>query len=570
MKVSHDDTTAPAAAARALPKALEQVARGLRFLFRRLPSDPRLAVFRAALAGTHMPAVEQPLIAVQCVEDAMYFAIFGALLEQFAQQGGVRAELVVVRAINAAVGTGRIARLLRSRPLGLLVSQQWIRAYMPLAAGVAYRSLAFASPLTEWQDARLARRLWQDARDRGGDFMLEIDGVPVGDLVIDSYLRFRPAPRFDAADPFVGVVVRQAVRDVREAQRYFARRRPALYVTSYSTYLEHGIAARVALRLGVRVMSFGNFTRFGRELTLQDWFHTADTSNYRRDFEALPDQDARLTEAERALQVRLNGGIDAATSYMRSSAYGPSGKPVPSDMRGAVIVFLHDFYDSPHIYHDLVFPDFWTWIEFTITTLTEEGIPFYLKPHPNQVHLSGEALKTLQARHPTLRLLEGGISNVQLVEAGMACGVTVYGTVAHELAYLGVPSIACARHPHHSFDLCRTAKTVDEYRAMLRTPSERPLDLVEMRRQALAFYYMHNLHGNPAALELRAAFIAFWRTCHADGVSEQELLQAFDRLCRSPSFSNYSSDLYQTATGAQAPTSDLEAAIPRPSMPAGN
>ena len=545
MKALNDEVAGAARAPGwALPKVFELVVRGLRFLFRRLPSDPRLAVFRAALVGTTVPTVERPLVAVQCVEDPMYFAVFGALLEQFAQRGGVRAELVVVRAINAAIGTGRSARLLRSRLLGRLVSVQWMRANAPLAGGVAYRSLAFSNPLAEWRDARLARRLRQQARERGGNFALEIDGVPVGDLVIDSYLRFRPAPRFDAADPFVGVLVRQAVRDVREARRYFARRRPALYLTSYATYLEHGIAARVALQQGVRVMSFGNFTRFGRELTLQDWFHTADTSRYRSDFEALPDPDACLAEAERQLQVRLNGGIDAATSYMRASAYGASGKPVPADMRGAVVVFLHDFYDSPHIYHDLVFPDFWAWIECTIATLTEAGIPFFLKPHPNQVHLSGEALQALRVRHPALRLLDSGLGNTRLVEAGMVCGVTVYGTVAHELAYLGVPSIACARHPHHAFDLCRTARTVEEYRAMLRTPAERPVDVAQMRRQALSFYYMHNLHDDTAALELRTAFITFWRTCHADNPAPPELLQAFDRMRRSPGFVALAADLF--------------------------
>jgi len=544
LKVLQDNAADRAAAGWALPKALERAVRGLRFLFRRLPSDPRLAAFRAAFSDVRMPAVEQPVVAMQCIEDPMYFAIFSALLEQFAQRGGVRAELVVVRGINAAIGTGRSAALMRSRALGWLVSGRWIRANLPLASGVAYRSLAFANPLTEWRDARLARRLWRDARDRGGDFALDIDGVPVGDLVIDSYLRFRPAPRFDATDPFVGVIVRQAVRDVREARRYFSRRRPALYLTTYATYLEHGIAARVALQQGVRVMSFGNFTRFGRELTLGDWFHTADTSNYRRDFEALPDQEARLAEAERALQVRLNGGIDAATSYMRSSAYGQSGKPVPADMRGAVVVFMHDFYDSPHIYHDLVFPDFWTWIECTIETLTEAGIPFYVKPHPNQVHLSGEALQALKAKHPSLRLLDSGISNTQLVEAGMACGVTVYGTVAHELAYLGVPSIACARHPHHAFDLCRTARTVAEYRAMLRTPGERPLEPAQMRRQALSFYYMHNLHGDPAVLELRTAFTAFWRASHTADLPAQDLLQALDRLRRAPGFVALAADLF--------------------------
>lgn len=526
-----------------VPALFAPLVRGLRFLFRRYPSDVHLGTVRAALAAAPRATADRPVVAVQCVEDPMYFAVFAALLEQFAALGGARAELVVVRAVNAAVGDGRMARLLRSRPIGRLVSAQWVRAFAPLARRVAYRSLAFAGPATEWRDARDARRLWQEACARPGDFRLEIDAVPVGDLVIDSYLRFRPSPRFDAGDPFTGVLVRQAVRDVREARRYFRRRRPALYLTSYATYLEHGIAARVALQEGVRVVSFGNFTRFGRELTLQDWFHTTDTSGYRRDFEALDEPERRLAEAERELLMRLSGGIDAATSYMRASAYGGSSRPVPPEVRGAVVAFLHDFYDSPHIYHDLVFPDFWTWIECTIETLTKAGIALFVKPHPNQVHLSGEALQELCRKHPALRLLDSGVSNRQLADAGMLCGVTVYGTVAHELAYLGVPSIACARHPHHAFDFCRTAKTVDEYGAMLRTPAERPVSDAEMRRQALIFYYMHNLHGDPAALDLRAAFIAFWRTCHADNAAAPELLQAFDRLRRSPAFGALAADL---------------------------
>ena len=265
----------------------------------------------------------------------------------------------------------------------------------------------------------------------------------------------------------------------------------------------------------MRVFSFGSLSVFGKELTTDDTVHTPETTEYRRTFAQLADQATALGQAAAQLEFRLSGGIDPAMGYMRATAYGKATEAVPTAVRGAMVVFLHDFYDSPHVYHDLVFDDFWQWVCFTIGALRDAGVPFFLKPHPNQIALSGDALRALRAAHPDLRFLPPGLTNTQLVDAGMACGVTMYGSVAHELAYYGVPTIACARHPHHAFDFCRTARTRDEYRELLRTPLAMPVPHDEMRRQALAFFYMHNLYGSADALELRSLFNAWWKACDA-------------------------------------------------------
>jgi hypothetical protein len=133
------------------------------------------------------------------------------------------------------------------------MSYQWIRAARPWIKQIAYRSLSFGHPVADFADRARSRALWRSQRGKSDGFSAVIDGVPVTDLVIDSYLRFRPSPRFDAADPFVLTLIHQAHRDVRRARRYFERQRPAAYLTSFATYLEHGIAVRVALAAGVRV-----------------------------------------------------------------------------------------------------------------------------------------------------------------------------------------------------------------------------------------------------------------------------------------------------------------------------
>jgi hypothetical protein len=150
--------------------------------------------------------------------------------------------------------------------------------------------------------------------------------------------------------------------------------------------------------------------------------------------------------------------------------------------------------------------------------------------------LSGDVMPQLKAAYPDARYLPPGITNAQLAAAGLACGVTVYGTIAHELAYLGVPSVACARHPHTAFGFCRTARSVAEYAALLRSAATMPVDAQAMRREALAFYYMHNLHGDAADLELRSRFIALWKACQDPKVVPSELESALMALQQWPAF----------------------------------
>lgn len=520
----------------------ESLIRKIGRLFSRYPVDPGVhpQVFTDLdQVPPGRPGLASGTLAFQSVPDKFYFLLFGAIRAHLRASLQGRAELVVVRAVSGAVGTGVLAEIKRSALVSWLGSSQWVRAYGEVVDGVAYRCATWAHPFNDLADWFRSNALWRQLSQQGEAYTLPINGVEVADLLVDSYLRFRPSPEFDVTDPFVRRLIWQALRDVRQARDYFDRVQPRLYLTSYTTYLEHGIPARVALHQGVDVWSFGNLNSLGKRLSLSDSYHTQDFSGYRKTFEALDHQAARLQEARNQLENRLAGGIDAATSYMRQSAYAQAAVELPPGLEGAVVIFLHDFYDSPHVYPELVFHDFWRWVCFTIKVLQKSGTRFFLKPHPNQIALSDEALGRLRAGYPDLQWLPMGASNVQLARAGIVCGITVYGTVAHELAYLGVPSIGCARHPHHTFDFCRSARTQDEYAELLKAYDVLLLPKEEMQRQALAFYYMHNLHGSPDERELQQAFVAFWKACNVGVATEEGVIQGWQALRRLPAFGRF-------------------------------
>ena len=507
-----------------------------------LPDARESTLYRYFAAHRSRPAPrESAAVVVQSVEDPYYFGLFGLVVRSLRSRRVIRAEQFVMNSPRVGESSS-LGRFFQVRFINWLSLTKWTRLYCAYCDVVGYRGGGLRHPLGDAIDLWCAFVSWRGLTTRQMLIELFIDAVPAGDLINDSYLRFKPAPTVDLTDPYLWLTIWNAHREIRRAKAYFRRVRPTLYLTSYSTYIQHGVAVRVALQFGVRVHSFSNYQEFAKQLSLEDWVHTKNPDGYAEEFAKLPDPLSRLTEAERALSARVAGELDTTSGYMKKSAYAKSAETVP-DVRGAVVIFLHDFFDSPHVYRDLVFADFWEWICFTIETLREAGIRFVLKPHPNQIGLNGPVLQRLSLRYPGVTVISPNITNAQLVEAGMVCAVTVYGTVAHEMAFLGVPTIACGHHPHVSFDFCRTARNREEYAGLLQGFAGHEFEKSEMRRQSLMFFYMHNLNLSPADRILRDAVADFRKASGDPAATGEDLVRMLDVIDSLPAFQAYVSAL---------------------------
>ena len=481
------------------------------------------------------------VVLVQCVEDIYYFSLFGRVVTSLREHCSVRVEQFVLNSLRSGESDS-LKGFLRTRFIYVLVGKKWVGLYKSFCDGVGYRSTGFKFLFGDVIDAFRAVKCWRGLGNKDTLNSLAVGGVLVGDLINDSYLRFKPAATVDLEDTYLWLIIWQAHRDIRRAKYYFSRVRPKLFITSYSSYIQHGIAVRVALQQGVRVFSFGNYQELAKELTLKDWTHTKNTDDYANRFSMLENQDQKLAEADAALTARMSGTIDSATAYMKKSAYAETGEPVP-DVRGTAVIFLHDFFDSPHVYRDMVFPDFWEWASFTIETLEQANIRYFIKPHPNQIDLSSGVLNDLIRRYPGIRMISPNITNKQLVQAGMACAVTVYGTVAHEMAYLGVPTIGCGDNPHISFDFCKTAKNKTEYAELLKESGKLNFDKPAMKRQSLIFYYMHNLNSSAEEKSLLDAVARLRNDCGSPALSNQQLHESLESISALPEFNAFISGL---------------------------
>jgi hypothetical protein len=434
------------------------------------------------------------LVLVQCVEDPFYFTTFAKIASDLSLNENIIVKQYVVRNFSVA-SHHSILRLFKSSIYSNYYTDiKWIKLYSSFCSDVAFRNEESVGIITDIKLFFQAYQLTKKLTSKAMLINLRVSDINIGDLVYDTYLRFKPAPTVDLDDIYLVFVVWKALRNIIITKKYFSKEVPDILLQSYSTYIQHGIATRIALIYGVNVFTFGNYQQVSKQLALSDFMHASNTTAYKDEFSRLNNKNEKLNMAKKALESRLMGSIDNATLYMKQSAYKIVEKEVPN-VKGSVVIFLHDFYDSPHCYNSMVFADFLEWIEYTIEELDKYNIPYFLKSHPNQVSDSEKVVNELCLKYSNIKLISSKVTNKQLVNAGMKAGITVYGTIAHELAYMGIPIVTCGDNPHSSYNFCFEATSIDEYTDILSNIMSLEYDNAELiKSEVLSFYYMHNLN----------------------------------------------------------------------------
>ena len=92
-----------------------------------------------------------------------------------------------------------------------------------------------------------------------------------------------------------------------------------------------------------------------------------------------------ILKAQKSLAARCQDIYDSSMTYMKSPKENAIQNNLKySSINGNRLLMLHDFFDSPHIYNWMIFPDFWTWTYETLLYCHRNKIILNIKPHPNQ------------------------------------------------------------------------------------------------------------------------------------------------------------------------------------------
>lgn len=288
----------------------------------------------------------------------------------------------------------------------------------------------------------------------------ELAGCRVGDLVYDSYLYQTVAATIEScSDPLVAVL-RRAATMTANTQALLRGHNVKCVMLSHTVYTDYGIPARLALRAGIEVYGrAGGVDLMGmRRYQSLDEAHLSQNvvEPFELDFfrSHLGDLFTEMAEKFFPPHPSKNNGAD----YYRYG-YGPEKR---EEKKEAVFNFLgiaedkptaaimaHHFTDACHCYPDLLFEDYYVWLDNTLRIAAEtQSVNWLLRQHPYEIMVGhGKNFQHLADKYKNsgnIFIVPNEITTSSLFDC-VDVVITATGTAGLEFASVGIPCILAGR-----------------------------------------------------------------------------------------------------------------------------
>jgi len=160
-----------------------------------------------------------------------------------------------------------------------------------------------------------------------------------------------------------------------------------------------------------------------------------------------------------------------------------------------IVIFMHSLLDSPHVFGNFIFPDFYEWYKYLSKISYKTDYDWYIKPHPNYPE-EEQLIRNLIKNDKNIKLLDSKANNLDLVKQGLSYALTVFGSCAAELSYLGVKVINAHLHnPHIKYKFSYSAKNLLDYENKILNFKKMKLNFDKKELYEYHFmnnYYFHN------------------------------------------------------------------------------
>ena len=290
---------------------------------------------------------------------------------------------------------------------------------------------------------------------------LKIDGIYIGDLLYDDFLRKFYVGSVDLENKIFLEHIYQFIKTFYLWRYYFKKNNVKSVLLSHSVY-EHGLPLRIAQSLNIPVYIPDNFrlVRFDKNKK-----HILDNNLFKEIKNSLTfkQKSIGIQKAKKELKTKFSpknndffefNGMSIATKNFKT--FLRNKKNFISKKKKNIFVACHCFYDAPHNFGKFFYDNFEDWLENLGKISEKTNYQWFLKKHPHSLNqkLTDKVLKRITKKYPKFKILPENIDNRSL-KKHIDLVLTVHGSVSYEMAYLNKNVILASRPDHHKgFNFC--------------------------------------------------------------------------------------------------------------------
>lgn len=315
---------------------------------------------------------------------------------------------------------------------------------------------------------------------------ININGLPVGDLIYDAYLRDTGEPTIFRFNDTLHTYINYAIYYNRLYNNLITANNVRAVIMGHTIYLMYGMLAHMAVSKGIPV--------FGRKpgtspLAITRYTTLADLRRYevgfrKEDFEYFHDVRGRETElfANDYLSRRFKGIVSTEVESYSPECFSREKQTYSREelvkklqldpQKPIVFIMCHTFSDACHVDDRNIYNDYYEWLEETLNAASRiPQVNWIVKPHPDdKFYNSREDHATVLAKnylHHSFIALSPSDLNTNSIPAMAHAIVTVRGTAGLEFSALGIPCIVAGGFFYTSLGFTHEPADHAEYISML-------------------------------------------------------------------------------------------------------
>ena len=350
-------------------------------------------------------------------------------------------------------------------------------------------------------------------------------GVPLGDLVYDSFLRTTGKGTVDNMEDGILDRMADAVKKFVFFDKLIQQENVIATVQGHIVYNQYGTMARAALKNGATVYSR---KASAGPLTIRRYTEMSECCEYEfrfteEEFDEVykNHKDFCIQKGKEFIEKRFKG--DRGPEYI--DAFGDHKISFQNEelldhlgldpAKPSIVIMSHIMPDAPHAFGEGLYNDYYEWLEGTLEIIKDfDQFNWIIKEHPelkryNPKHTATELTKQYQSGRNHIAIANEDINTLSLFSVVNAV-VTVAGTAALEFPTQGIPVLVAGKSAFSGFGFTVEPKTREEYANYLYEIGNWPRLSQEKIDRALAYVYMFFLLCRVTCCYLPKMSNTFW------------------------------------------------------------
>lgn len=398
----------------------------------------------------------------------------------------------------------KIFKYLRSEIFQFFLKRKWKKLYSQLGIQkfYDYKDLKKTISNSEIRRAKVnSKKIFNKIKEKKDIFKIYINNLYVGDLIYDTYIRYRNEPTVDIKDQFLYEIIERSYIFTKSFAYLIQSENIKDFYFPYSSYVVHGIPARLAIKLNRIVYTDGNY-QYNKKLSKNDLRHVENVDNLKKIFDGLKNKNKKISISKKKINNFFSKKNINATkvlyNYMSLNTYNSNFNITKKNLDFEVVIFLPNFFECQREWGKIIFNDFYEWIIFTLDYFNKTKLKVAIKPHPNiySIHPENKKLiEFLKKNYNEHIWLDAKFPN-KIIFNKTKLAISPWGSVLWELAYFNIPNISIGENPGKKFNLSFNPKNIQEYINLIK--NYKKLKNAVSKKTIYEFVYVYMLNNNDA------------------------------------------------------------------------